>query len=141
MPFPEAYRTQRPSPRGFTLLEVLVTLILIGVAAALVAPAFRDLPRTEKDELDVVIDAAKRVAVRNASTVTLAFAADGRWGATESNGASLVELPGGTLAQTGVPLVRLRVSPLGGCSMDGVPPAQPTLTFDPVRCRLRGVAP
>ena len=71
--------------------------------------------------------------------MTLSFAADGRWTATESSGASLAELPGGTLADARVPVVRLRVSPLGGCSLEGVPPREPTVTFDPIRCRLRGV--
>ena len=139
MPIPEVlHRPSSRNARGFTLLEILVVLILLGVASTLVVPAFPDLPREEKHALDEVIDAARGLAVRNASTVTLAFGPDGRWTASQSNGSALSELPGGTIDQTDGPRIRLRISPLGGCSLDGVPPTEPPFTFDPVRCRLRG---
>jgi prepilin-type N-terminal cleavage/methylation domain-containing protein len=138
MSHPEGLLQSRRDRRAFTLLEVLVVLVLLAVAASLVAPAFPDMTRAREDELDGVIDAARQLAVRNASTVTLSFAPDGRWTAAGSDGSSLAELPGGTLDAGGQPNLRLRVSPLGGCSLDGIPPSEAALSFDPVRCRLRG---
>lgn len=137
MPILEVHERRGTRPFGFTLLEVMVVLILLGLASALVTPAFLQPPSREKDELQTVIDAARSMAIRNASTVTLSFTADGRWTAEESNGRGLADMSGGTLTARGTVAVRLLVSPLGGCALEGAVAGETTVTFDPVHCRLR----
>jgi len=136
MPILEVIERRGTRPFGFTLLEVIVVLIIVGLGSALVTPAFLDRPSEEKDELQTVIDAARHLAIQNASTVTLSFTADGRWTAEESNGRGLADMSGGTLTGGGTLPVRLLVSPLGGCALEAAD-AEPRLTFDPVHCRLR----
>lgn len=138
MPILEVFERRGTRPLGFTLLEVMVVLVLLGLASALVTPAFLQPSSQQKDELQQVIDAARRLAIRNASTVTLSFTADGRWTAEESNGRALADMSGGTLDRGNTVPVRLLVSPLGGCSLEAAVASDPPLTFDPVHCRLRG---
>jgi hypothetical protein len=117
------------------MIEVLVVLVLLGLASTMVAPAFREPAPEPRSELQEVLDAARGLAVRNAATITLSFTADGRWTAEQAEGLAPAELRGGTLTESSAAL-RVHVSPLGACSLEAARPVEPLLTFDPVRCRL-----
>ena len=63
-----------------TLLELLVVLLLLGLAAALVAPVLR-LPAERPEGGEVALaraaDAARSLALRRGEALVLAVAADG----------------------------------------------------------------
>ena len=131
--------------RGFTLIEMLVVLVLIGVLAGLVGPAL--LPAKDEPDpnaLAPVIDAAREAAVRRSETVYLRIEASGAW--RIDGGASLEEGPlasgridDARLADgTGATLV---VSPFGSCAFDvRSARAARTLPLDPLTCELRSDA-
>jgi prepilin-type N-terminal cleavage/methylation domain-containing protein len=95
---------------GFTLLEIVVTLVLIGLSAALVAPVFRR--EAPDDSFAAVLSSARELAVRRAQTMVLRVGADGSWRLTTvDDSASILS---GLLAQT--PSARqLTITPLGAC--------------------------
>jgi prepilin-type N-terminal cleavage/methylation domain-containing protein len=91
--------------RGVTLFELMVVLVLLGLAAALVTPALRTPEaRPEPDTPGAGLRAARVQAMRRGETVRL-------------------EQPDGTWL----------VSPAGLCVPDAAPSAAGT-TWDPVRC-------
>jgi len=112
----------RPSDRrpGVTLLELLVVVLLLGVAAALTAPA---LLRERADAGEHagrgrVTAFARAAAVRRGETLALDVAADGRWTLRVARGDSL-PLADGTLdAADSLAPRRLLVTPLGLCLPD-----------------------
>ena len=96
---------------GFTLLEIVVTLLLIGLGTALVAPMFRrdTLP---DDAWPGVVSAARELAVRRAQRLVLDVDNHGQWrlsalGDTTTIGA-------GVLSGRVVPS-QLSITPLGAC--------------------------
>ena len=120
------------SRRGFTLLEVLVVLVLIGLASALVAPSLLSPQRQSDDAVAQLIDAARRAAVQRAGPVTLSFATDGRW-VMLAEGA---EPRRGSIAWPHAEPARIHVSALGACTLDSPEDREPSLAIDAVRCRL-----
>lgn len=67
--------------RGVTLLELLVVVVLLGLGAALVAPALRVSGRPQLDPLQEALQAARRDAVRRGETVQVRRD-DGQWDVT-----------------------------------------------------------
>jgi type II secretory pathway pseudopilin PulG len=93
-----------------TLLELLVVLVLLGLAAAAVAPAVR-APVTEPgDPRARTIAAARALAVRRAEALRLEIDAAGRWRLLARDSV----LQTGALPTGGAPL-HLAISPLGIC--------------------------
>src|ERR1700719_674131 len=105
--------------RAFTLLELLVVLVLMGVAAALVAPVWLSATRQKPPRLDTLIPPARDAAVRRGEVISLRVAASGAWrmdGATSP--ATAPPLAAGRIdAFPGLPLT-LIVSPTGTCALD-----------------------
>ncbi|MBM4184965.1 MAG: prepilin-type N-terminal cleavage/methylation domain-containing protein [Gemmatimonadetes bacterium] len=127
--------TAEPPNRGLTLLELLVVLVLLGLAISLAAPSFLAPGGPPDDDVQRVIDVARRTAVRRAQAVTLAIESDGRWVIEGSSGLDSGRLLTGTVTWTQQSPVRLDISPLGACLLYA---RTSSLTIDPVRCRLRG---
>jgi prepilin-type N-terminal cleavage/methylation domain-containing protein len=147
----------RRCPSGLTLLEILVVLVILGLALGLAAPSFLPSRHDPLDDAQAAVDAARRAAVRRAEAVVLTFESDGHWIVEDGiRGERLLEGTLGKLRQgeegkSGsvtssssvvtsrlpdvAPLV-LHVSPLGACTLDTVVPAESALTIDPLRCRL-----
>jgi len=126
-----------PSRTGFTLVEMLVVLILRGLAAALVAPALLP-PRHDQSAFKDLVASAREAAARRGEVVYLSLDPTGQW--RMEGGANPLE---GTLATGRVPPVfavpvTLAVSPLGSCAFDvRSAPAAAAVPLDPLTCEIR----
>jgi len=64
---------------GFTLVEMIVVLIVLGLAASLAAPMMSLRQPSDETALRRVIDFGRETAIRRAEAVVLEVSADGRW--------------------------------------------------------------
>jgi prepilin-type N-terminal cleavage/methylation domain-containing protein len=133
--------TEAHQRAGFTLIEVLVVLLLIGMAAAIAIPALLR-PRAPESGLKVLVGNARETAIRRGETVFLRIGASGEWridgsSATGENDSLLV----GRMEPLQAPLTLL-VSPTGTCMLD-VPSvmAAPDIQLDPLTCDVIGPPP
>jgi prepilin-type N-terminal cleavage/methylation domain-containing protein len=96
---------------GFTLLEIVVTLLLIGLATALVAPMFRRdaLP---DDAYSAVVSVARELAVRRAQRLILDVDDRGQWRLSAPGDSTTI---GAGILSERVVASRLSLSPLGAC--------------------------
>ena len=103
----------RRSP-GFTLLEIVVTLVLIGLGAALVAPMFRrdGLP---DDAFPAVVSAARELAVRRAQRLVLDVNERGQWRLSVAGDTATI---GAGTVKESRSIARLSITPLGACFRD-----------------------
>ncbi len=130
---------RRRSAPGFTLVEIVVVLVVLGLSAALVAPALLP-PREEGPSASLwgVIAWVQDMALRRGETLVLEVTPDGSWTAF---GASSLEVgPLGAGELDGDPPrhgFSLRVGPLGSC---GLTLEADTLGWrppvDPLTCRV-----
>src|SRR2546426_8059701 len=129
----------RATPRrsGFTLIEMLVVLILMGLAAALVAPAL--LPHHhDQSALSALLGSAREVAARRGEVVYLHIDPTGQW-RMEAGANPLA----GTLATGSVPPFltasgTLIASPLGSCAFHAPSAAAAAaVALDPLTCQIR----
>lgn len=123
---------------GFTLVEVIVVLILLTLAAALVAPAFIFRERGPESGLASVISNAQELAVRRGETLYLQLDGTGRWTVVGAASPSEGIIAEGHL-DTGesLPAFTLVLGPLGSCGFDTRSGAAARLIpIDPLACRL-----
>jgi len=100
------------------LLEILVVLILMGLAAALVVPSV--LPPREEDvpSFTALVQTTRQSAVRRGEVVYLTITTNGDW---RLDGAASLEagpFASGRLNRYDGPQVTLVASPLGSCAFD-----------------------
>ena len=126
-----------------TLLELLVVLLLLGLAAALVAPVLR-LPAggAEREAsgdraLARAADAARSLALRRGEALVLAVAADGRWTVTPAVATTADAAPLLAGRVDAGSRMRVVVSPVGTCVPDatGMAPGDAAAPWDAARCR------
>jgi len=103
---------------GYTLLEILVVLILMGLAAALVVPSV--LPPREEDvpSFTALVQTTRQSAVRRGEVVYLTITTNGDW---RLDGAASLEagpFAAGRLNRYDGPQATLVASPLGSCAFD-----------------------
>lgn len=121
--------------RGFTLVELLVVLVLMGLAFGLVAPALRTPDPPEESALAPLVRAGRAAAIRRGEATLLVVARDGSWRvqARASDG----EPP---LATGRVPpparAFTITFSPLGTCAGDIASGAGDELPLDLLDCGL-----
>jgi len=129
----------RPA-RGFTLLEMLVVLLLIGMAAALAAPV---LLRTNPDwsGFDELIATAREAAVRRGEVLYRRVSTSGQWSLEAANAPTPDPLASGHVGSVGAPLT-LMISPNGSCMFDVATVARgTTLRLDPLTCEVQPATP
>ena len=127
MPLDPTKRHGRYRSSGFTLLEILVTLLVLGLSAALVAPLFRaDTP--PDDDLRAVLTGARETAVRRAQTLVLSVDQRGAWRIAAAHDSTTVAKG---QFRDGTSNLQIRVSPLGACLNEG---ATVAITVDAVGC-------
>lgn len=132
--------TGRARRAGFTLVEILVVLILMGIAVGLVAPAFLPPRRAEESALAALIRRAQDIAAARGETVYLGIAASGDWRLDAGSAASAQALASGTLDGYDGPRAILVVSTLGTCGFDvRSSEAARAIPLDPLTCEV--VAP
>lgn len=76
-------RTSRARRAGVTLVELLVVLVIVGLATAVVAPAVRG-PAEAGVTAEDPLRTAQQLAVQRGESVTLSLLSDGSWVATRS---------------------------------------------------------
>src|SRR5207245_8194995 len=105
-----------PARPGFTLVEILVVLIMMGLAAALVAPALL-APHHHASTLNDVVAGAREAAARRGEVLYLSIEPTGRW--RLEGGANPLEgtLAGGRLEPFLAAPVPLSVSLCGICAI------------------------
>ena len=115
--------------RGVTLLELLIVLTLMGIAATLVVPALARPVRAPEAASDSLVASARRTAIRRAEPLRVRVAPDGAWDVvTQRNGAVIDS----GHVQDSLPALELLLDALGGC----VPVARTATaaSYDPLTC-------
>ena len=118
---------------GYTLIEVIVVLVLMALAAALVAPAFV-APPDRTTAIARVIGHARAVAIRRAEAVELRIEPSGAWSLDGVASAQAGALATGTIAPAPRVAITLLFSPLGSCAPDVVTASAASLRLDPLTC-------
>lgn len=121
--------------RGFTLVELLVVLVLMGLAIGLVAPALRPPEAPSESALAPLLRAGRSAAIRRGEPTLLTVERDGRW--QLAGRAS----PGDLLADGRIAAPRARFSvvfsPLGTCAPDVASGAAEALPIEMLDCGMR----
>lgn len=121
---------------GYTLLEVIVVLVLLGVAGTVVAPSLRSPRPEQSSSLRAVVGSVREAAVRRGEIVRLRIDRSGAWHASAGRPPQTELLMSGQLSDPGE-AADLLLSPLGTCAP--TPEALPThswAAFDPLTCEI-----
>lgn len=93
--------------RGFTLVELVMTLVLVGVLAAVALPRMLDMGlwqlRAYADQLQSTVMLANRMALAQRRTVVAVFASTGASLHYDSAGGTALVLPGASSNQLNCP--------------------------------------
>ena len=125
-------RSQEPGRSGYTLLEVMVVLVLLAVAAAVVAPSLLSSGPDRSSALPTLVATARAASVRRGEVVHLRIARTGDWQARAGTGTTSQLLMSGRLPDAPASAIDLIFSPLGTCAsalesdaVESVPPSTP----------------
>ncbi len=119
---------------GYTLIEVIVVLVLMALAASLVAPAFV-APQARQAAITEVIGQARALAMRRAEAVELRIELSGAWRVDGTAATTTGPLTAGTISPAPSAALTLVFSPLGACASDVVTAgAAEVLHLDPLTC-------
>ena len=138
MPEPETrHRRHDRRPEGFTLLELVVVLVLLALAAGLAAPALRRAGAPRESGLEALLLGAREAAARRGETVRLTVSDSGAWSLEGAGSAADGPIQAGEVEPfRGVPLT-LIVSPVGSCGFDARSArAAEVIPLDPLSCTL-----
>jgi prepilin-type N-terminal cleavage/methylation domain-containing protein len=130
----------RKRTAGYTLLEIAVVLLLIGMAAALAAPVLlRANPgRSGFEEL---IATSRDAAVRRGEVLYLRMSGSGQWSLEAANSSNADPLASGQVESVGTPLT-LMFSPNGSCMFDVATISRGTaIRLEPLTCEVQTAAP
>jgi prepilin-type N-terminal cleavage/methylation domain-containing protein len=129
--------TWRKTPDGFTLVEMIVVLVLLALAAALAAPTLGRNAGPRESGLPALLTGSREAAARRGETVYLRIAASGAWRMEGGGAAEADPIQGGELEPfDGLPLAVI-VSPVGSCGFDAASAkAAAVIPLDPLSCTL-----
>lgn len=120
------------------LVEVVVVLLLLGVAAALVAPALLPPGATPESALGELVRDARTASLRRGETMHVTLDAAGRWRLDGAASPTEGALAAGQLGDYDGPPFTLVVSPIGTCAFDARSSAAArTVTIEPFTCEVR----
>ncbi|MEO6444473.1 MAG: prepilin-type N-terminal cleavage/methylation domain-containing protein [Gemmatimonadaceae bacterium] len=105
---------ERRLPAGFTLFELVVALVVMGIAAALVMPSL-SVPRPESAGLRSVLPHVRGVAIARAQTLAFSVAADGAWTLAPRPPDDSVVFERGRLDPVPSSGFELTLTPVGAC--------------------------
>ena len=119
---------------GFTLVELIVVLVILALAAAIVAPSLISSRSEASTELSRLVGSAREAAVRRGEAVLLRTDRAGSWKIIAGAPPREEILKSGQLTDAHADRVELVFSPLGTCG----PPAEaaPIVGFDPLICEM-----
>ena len=119
--------------RGFTLLELLLVLVLLGLSAAFVLPSLRLPARAALP--DSALQRARATAIRRGESVRLSADAAGHWTVrATADTAGTILLSGTAVISPGVGAAQsIVITTLGACLPEGGALAG-TPAWDPARC-------
>lgn len=109
------HRQSRAAGRGLTLIEVLIVIAILAIAAAIVYPNIvrRDAPATLSEAQ--LIEQAKALAIAREEPVRLSIHLDGTWEIVSDAAPGTSALAVGHLVEAPAHGVELRVTELGTC--------------------------
>lgn len=122
---------------GFTLLELVVVLGIMGLAMAIVAPSLVLRAPSPEESMQRVVASARRVAMQRAQTVTLDVDEDGGWRVMAAAHESTEVALSGALDERPLGEVHLLITPLGLCHTTAAAIEAAALPFDPLTCSPR----
>lgn len=122
--------------RGFTLVEILVVLVLMGLMAGLVAPSIIGPSDDSGSQMRELVRSASAAAVKRGEVVQLSLASTGQWKLLGTASSPPDEIASGRLERPETAMTLL-FSPLGTCAPDlKSEEAAATLALDPIMCDL-----
>ena len=125
--------------KGFTLVEMLVVLILLGLAAALVAPALLPARHNDTSQFAALIAAARDAALRRGEVMWLRVERSGSWRLDGDASTAQGAVAMGRLDATPSGGFTLVISPLGSCAFDvRSDAAAQRIPLDPLTCEVHG---
>lgn len=79
---PRGYSLTTRRQHGFTMIEVLMSIVLLGISAALAIPSYQDMVEKRQltnaaEQLSAFINATQGISSRTNQPVTLSFSRDG----------------------------------------------------------------
>lgn len=135
-----AHDRSRVCGAGFTLVEMLVVIVLMMVAAGIVAPAFVPRqPETSEADLARLVRSARAAAAAREETLFVRLSASGAWRIEGAGAEGGGDVATGTLSTYAGPVGTIIVSPLGTCAFDVRSTAGAVaIPLDPMTCEVLG---
>jgi len=123
---------------GYTLLEILVVLILMGLAAALVAPAVLTRRAAPQPSFAALVQDARAAAARRGELVYLGISSTGNWRLDGAASTELGPFATGRLSDYSGPAATIVISPIGSCGFDiRSSAAARAIPLDPLTCEVQ----
>ena len=126
--------------RGYTLIEMLVVLVIMGLAAGLVAPMLlRPTTYDRQRQLTAVVQAARTTAANRGEVIYVRIEPTGEWRMEGGGLPSEGKVASGRMDRLSTTPLTLIVSPIGSCSFDvrSTATAAAIVRLDPLTCELR----
>lgn len=120
---------------GFTLIEVVVVLIILGLVLTLVAPTIGTGKPLAENALAALVRTARATAIQRGEVVELDIDPSGEWRLSGLGGSGSDPIGGGRVGYQGAAL-RLVFSPHGFCTPAIGAPAAESLPLDPLECEV-----
>jgi prepilin-type N-terminal cleavage/methylation domain-containing protein len=128
--------SDRRSPGGFTLIEMLVVILIMSMAAALAAPVLLR-PTPGRSGIQELVATSREMAVRRGEALFLRMGTSGVWRLEAARATTGEPLATGQVDPVPSPLT-LMLTPNGSCMFDVATVArQPAVQLDPLTCDVK----